>query len=96
MEVLLTVVIIFLILFVWFMVSTDGDLHKKYKDLQKEHSELKTKYEAQKFELRKYQNEEIKKNKEFAKEFLTDTAFWMRKTFAYAKENRELKKKKKE
>lgn len=96
MELLLFIIIVLLILLIWFITSTDKDITEKHKELQAEYKNLKSKYEVQKFELKKYQDEEIRKNKELARDFLTDTAFWMRKTFIYAKENKELKKKKKE
>lgn len=95
MEILLIAVIIFLILLIWFITSSENDLHKRYKDLQKEYADLKLKYDTQNFELKKYKNEDVKRNKEIAKDFLTDTAYWMKRTFYYAKENQILKRKEK-
>jgi len=91
MDLLLVSVIIFLTLLIWFIMTTDKKIGKDYKKLQIEYNNLKLKYEAQKFEIKQLKDEKEDRNKIWAREFLTDTAFWMRKTFHYAQENKKLK-----
>ena len=90
MALLLTAIIIILILLIWLMVSADGNLQEKYKILEDEHKKLQSKYETQKFELKKYKDEDTKRNKDLAKEFLTDTAYWMKRSFENTKKYNEL------
>lgn len=90
MKIVLTVIIIFLILLVWFMVSTECDLHKKYKDLQKKYSELRAKYETQKFELKKIKDKFENINSELLKDFF-DSEYWIKRSFENRKECNNLK-----
>lgn len=88
---ILSVVIVLLLLFIWFISVCDNEQDKNMKKLQAKYDKLQQKYEEQTFELKKLKDEDIKRNKELARDFLTDTAFWMRKTFYYASENKRLK-----
>lgn len=90
--------VIVLILILWFLISSENKSDKRYKNLQDEyqklqleHQNLKSKYEAQKFELKKYKDEDVRRNKEVARECLTDTAYWMKRSFENAKRYNELK-----
>ena len=80
------------------LVSSDGVRYKQLENLkdecsklQIENQKLKTKYEQQIFELKKYKDENIRKNKELDKECLTDTAYWMKRSFENATAYNELK-----
>ena len=91
MVLILSLVIILLLLFIWLISLCDNAQNTNYKNLQAKFNTLQKKYEEQTFELKKLKDENIKRNNELAKDFLTDTAFWMRRTFYYAKENKNLK-----
>lgn len=90
---ILSFIIFILFLFICFLVSCDKGQDKIIKKLRDENRELKNKYEQQLFELKKYKDEDKILHKEMARTFFTDTAYWMKRVFYYASENKKLREK---